>query len=370
MLLYIFSTITSVIFAYLYQISNKFRINNKPSRIVKTIGLVSFVTSFLTLFILSGFRYYVGVDYTSYTKWFYTILENKPSYFEPGFTKMIQTIQIYSYNPQTLFVAASLIALGGMYISIKKYSINPALSVYLFCTMGFLSHSLNLTRQFIAIGIVMLAFGFLVERKFFKFIIIIIIAALFHKTALILLPLYFLLNVKVKPKLFILLIACSLALSLLSRSIVNILLAHFYPQYQNNSLVNTALVSKYYVLMSFSLVILCIYLISQKKLSINKTNDRIMVNIVLFVAIAHTIFIWLPLANRLSLYIDILLIIVIPQLLHLIPNKMHRYIITVVFVVYFALTFWVSLLHNSNNILPYDNVLFTGTHNHIVQGAY
>jgi len=68
---------------------------------------------------------------------------------------------------------------------LKKYSYNIFMSLIILMIFRYTDFPLNAMRNGIAVGITFFSTQYLIEKKIFKFILCIIIATLFHKTALI-----------------------------------------------------------------------------------------------------------------------------------------------------------------------------------------
>lgn len=78
-----------------------------------------------------------------------------------------------------------------------RYSRNMFLSFYLHVTIGLFSVTMSAFRQTIAICIILFAFDAMLKNKFFKFVIIVLIASLFHTSAIFFLPIYFIKDIKI-----------------------------------------------------------------------------------------------------------------------------------------------------------------------------
>lgn len=75
---------------------------------------------------------------------------------------------------------------------ILKYSQNPMLSLMVYAALGFLFFSMAGLRQTLAMSATLVALVFLLEGKWAFFLLFCFIASLFHKTAVIFLPVIFL----------------------------------------------------------------------------------------------------------------------------------------------------------------------------------
>lgn len=364
MLTYTITILSTAMFAWLHEVSSKMKTGSYPALGIKRASFAFLLFSFLSIFLLSALRVDVGIDYPSYTSWFDNLYTYESAYFEPGFTAMIQIIQYFTLDAQWLFIASSAITLSLVFISAKKYSPMFAFSIFLFCTMGFLSHSFNLTRQFIAIAIVLFAYGYIVDKKLLKYLTTVIVASLFHKTALIMLPAYFLL--RMRPSKFVWLAAAVAAtlLTIFKSQVISFVVENFYPQYYDKAFVGETIGSSYYMIVSATLIGSVLYFIQQKRLNLKVARDRIIVNLVLTVALLHVVLNWMPLSNRVSLYFDVLLILIIPQLIKLLNEKTRKRIVTMIAVAYFTLAAFLSFSSNANGVLPYKSVVFGCTNSH------
>ena len=80
------------------------------------------------------------------------------------------------------------------------------ISLFVFICFGVYTFSFNGTRQAMAAAILMLSFYYVINGRFYKFLIMVLLGTLFHKSLLVVIPFYFLLRIKYSYKLFFLLI--------------------------------------------------------------------------------------------------------------------------------------------------------------------
>lgn len=83
---------------------------------------------------------------------------------------------------------------------INRYSCNPQISFAIFLSFGFFIYSFCILRQTLAIAVLLFAIPYIEERKLSKFIVIILFSFTIHRTAIILLPIYFLFNIELTKK--------------------------------------------------------------------------------------------------------------------------------------------------------------------------
>ena len=79
---------------------------------------------------------------------------------------------------------------------IKLYSEDYEMSTVMYICLGLLTFNMNGMRQALAMAICLLAYEFIEKKKFFPFLLTILVATLFHKTAIVFLPFYLIRNIK------------------------------------------------------------------------------------------------------------------------------------------------------------------------------
>ena len=100
-------------------------------------------------------------------------------------------------------------------------------SPYTLFIILFFNKSLNMVRQTIAIGFILLAYGQAVNNKFIRYFVLNIIAVLFHKTAIIAFPIFFILkliNSKNSKKNIFIIVCISISIIILFRPIIMLLI--------------------------------------------------------------------------------------------------------------------------------------------------
>jgi transmembrane protein EpsG len=131
-----------------------------------------------------------------------------------GFGLLQMVLQRYSDDPQILIFTTAVITNVLIIIGLYKYSRLFELSIYIYITGGLFLVTMNGIRQCLATAIIFTATKYLIEGNWFKYIFVVIIAALFHQSALILIPIYFLVRYKAwtKATLIILLVSAIIVL--------------------------------------------------------------------------------------------------------------------------------------------------------------
>lgn len=114
------------------------------------------------------------------------------------------------------FVAITAILVGGLvFTAIARQSRFPALAVYFFVTTSNYFVSLNVVRQYIAVGFVLVAVEFAVDRRVWRFAACILAAALFHRSAVLAGVIWFLPVLRFGPSTCFVVVAATLGGSVL-----------------------------------------------------------------------------------------------------------------------------------------------------------
>ena len=148
--------------------------------------------------LVAGLRSYsVGTDSGSYVRYFNIIrtfadvTANGQIMGEYGFWILTWLIHFISNQYMAFFLVIALIVVGCYQWVIVKHSARIEISLFVFITMGFYTFFFNGARQGIACAIFALAISPLLEKNFPKYLLYVLFAFLFHKTAIMLLPVYF-----------------------------------------------------------------------------------------------------------------------------------------------------------------------------------
>ena len=190
-------TITLVFFISYYAQSRRWVIIGDEMVESKKYNVFVFFTA-LILIAVSGLRFGVGTDFFGYAlhyriSW-QELWNNIITFHEPG-TDIIAYFSQYLYNDSVTFIFLTALVTVFLNVNtIRKYSDDFCLGVLLYIFIGAWHGSFNAIRQYLAAGVLFYGHRMILERKFWKWTIIVFIAMLFHRTALVMLPIYFIAN--------------------------------------------------------------------------------------------------------------------------------------------------------------------------------
>lgn len=145
----------------------------------------------------------LGVDYLNYKNNYWDVYKNldllNAIKYDSDVGYGLMNWGISRFTSDFWVFRAILFAITFSIISvwIWKYSKNVALSYFIFIALGFIGFDFTILRQALVVSLSVWSYKYLIERKTFKFVLIVLLAAFFHKTALIMLLIYPLLSKRV-----------------------------------------------------------------------------------------------------------------------------------------------------------------------------
>ena len=157
------------------------------------------VVTFAVIIFFAGMRTTVG-DTTAYIKMFndYPLLQNAQNIIfdntvkERGFKLFSIVVKTYISNDYTVWFSIIAIISGiCVMIPIYKYSCNFTASAFLFMASCQFSWMFNGMRQFLAASIAFVCTGLILKNKTLLYIVIICLLGTIHRSAFILIPIYF-----------------------------------------------------------------------------------------------------------------------------------------------------------------------------------
>lgn len=148
---------------------------------------------------------------------------------EPGYRLLNKLLSSFTTAPQAITIANALLLFVFLYCFIRDSSNEPMLSIWLFVTLGLFQSDMNITRNAIAVFLCFSAFRWIRERRLLRYVLTVLLASTIHQTALLFLPLYFLVRyVQMNPRRVLILLLVFLALGL-NISLVRGKLAAVFP---------------------------------------------------------------------------------------------------------------------------------------------
>lgn len=266
-------------------------------------------------------RYGIGYDYFNYQELYEQLgpmpvaqlLQDHVALEFPGYALYTRLCYLLGLSYRGLLLVTNLFLTSVVLWFIKKYSPLPWLSLYLYLTMQFFAHSMNLFRQSIAATICLLAYPFLKKRKLLPFVLIVLIAATFHVSAVFLLPFYWVLNWKADGRIYAVIGAVCVPFYLFSNQAAQFLTQYLFPNYAGyiGSRYWVGLGERYavYPILYFAAVFLL-----RKKLLSADSNNRQLINSAFYVMLLYIFSTHHMILERFSIYLFMYGMILLPKL--------------------------------------------------------
>ena len=177
---------------------------------------ISIMGALVSLILVSGLRNNIGDTffYVHSYKMFNFTWDFIKTQKDIGFGILQMILKCYSDDPQILIFTTAFITNLLIVIVLFKYSRIFEISIYVYITGGLFLVTMNGIRQCLAASIIFSATKLLIEGKWFKYILVIIFASLFHQSALILIPISFLVRYKAWSKATLILLLMSILIVL------------------------------------------------------------------------------------------------------------------------------------------------------------
>lgn len=262
------------------------------------------------------------------------------------FYMLMRLYATFTKEPRLFLIICTIPYMYAISRLIYKYSKAPYFSFIMFFSLNYFAFSFTLIRHCIALAFLIFAYDGLVERNFRKFLVFVIIATAFHRTAFIFIIAYPLLKVKCGLK-NIILVFCSLIISiifrntLLNRLIILIGSKHFlqYLDAQANTLV--------FFFMNF-LILLYVFFIAYKYYK----NNSLLINVfTIGICFASCMFFFSE-AFRICTFFSIYSIIILPNAIKEIEDFNIRILSIYGLLILFIVYFFLFTMYN-NEIYPY-----------------
>lgn len=295
--------------------------------------------SMASLVLISGLRLNIGDTYVyrdSYesNEFTWEFIQGEK---DIGFGMLQMVLQHFSADAQILIFTTALITNVLIVLVLYKYTKLFELSLFVYIASGMYLVSMNGIRQYLAAAVIFASTKFILEGHFIKYLLTVLFASAFHQSALILIPIYFVVRREAWTKTTFLLMAGAAAIVLGYNQFADALFAVLGEEgYGGYSEFNEGGANVIRMAVSAAPLVLA-FLGREKFREIFPKSDYI-VNLallgVLFMAIATQNWIF----ARFSIYFDLFNLIVISWIVHLFARKNRNFIyysIVVCYVIFF-----------------------------------
>lgn len=316
------------------------------------------VIIFLTFGLLwcaSSFRYGIGTDYFNYYQRYIDIQTG--SYTGEPLFLIVNRIASYFQNFQIVILITSTIFLFCIfrYIASNKVSWTWGLIIFMYST--FYNMSYNAVRQVVATSIFLIAIKYIKDKNFWKYLILILIAAGFHTLALAYLPLYFINYLNLSKKTFFYWLFGAVGVAVVYK-LFGDYLSRYIPKLAEYTAANNSSANIQYLFFAFVNIIILIgiyYLLNTQKnsVAINSIEIKLQIILLLLIIVVYVF----PLGYRMIFMLMPTQIVLVPRLLAGCKNSLMKIMIGSGFLITFLGTFMVAIVKlNWHETIPYVSV--------------
>jgi len=284
-------------------------------------GRIIFCTAATLVFIvISALRFQVGYDYNLYGGTYFnmqylTFEDIGADKMEKGFLLPLYVLNLAFEEYYVVFIYTSIIIYSAVFYLIGKNSPNPWISTTAFLCLGAFFNSMCFLRQFIAALIVTYAIQFLNKKQLWRFFILVIAAAAFHWSALLMLGMWILLVIK-PGKIYLGIVSVgTVAFCFVSRSLMYWAIDNFYMYKDYNPETNPeasmGLPIQYTIMFGVLFVISFIF---RKRLVEKNQKNSLYINCLMYTVVFEAM------GTRHGVLSRFAILVYLPAILYLVPD--------------------------------------------------
>ncbi len=332
----------------------------------RAVNSLMIISIFVILTLLAALRLEVGNDYGTYVVTCHEIFQRGYVVTEPGFNFVVRILYTLSGKEDYLLMFAVFgAAIVAIFLKVLRDQADSfALAFFVFMTMGFYFRSFNTVRYYFVLAIATFALRYLMDIKpqgMIKFFALILFAALFHKSVLIVIPMYFIARIPWKKWALIPLVLLGAVAALLHEQIMAVALK-LYPSYNNTVYIeeaHTIIENAAPITGCLFVIALCIYCYGDAiKESV---ANRMYMNMNIMAVVLYLSCFWMPLVTRFAYYLTTCQILLLPNIICSIKDEKKKKRVTLMVIV-FCLLYFAYFLYKADvegiRVLPYKSWLF------------
>ncbi len=323
------------------------------------VNIAAGLLIFTALFMVSALRLNVGNDYSNYVEFMHLVYSRAYVPTEIGFNALSYVVY-YLCGFENYILVFALLAFATIYFFMKAMYQQSEwfnFSFLMFMLLGLYFQSLSTVRYYLALGMALYSIKFVIKRDWPRFVLVIIIGALFHKSLLVVLLLYPLASIKWKRWMYAALLTAGIS-CLFLKDIYLKIVVFLYPSYENTEYLaggtSRANIVRCIAIFVFSLWFYREYVKDDRSLSFYFDLN-------VMASILYIFGSFLPVISRIGYYMTVTHILFVPALiLRIKDEKKRKTVISIVILIcigYFAL-YMRGAADDGVRILPYQTFIF------------
>lgn len=335
---------------------------------------------FVILFLLSACRLNVGNDYARYVEFMHLVNCNAYVPTEIGFNLLVKLVYGLSGYENFLLVFAfySFVTVLFFLLALYEQSDEFGLAFFLFMTLGYYFQTFSTVRYYLALAVALYSMKFVMRRQWGRFVVLVLLGSAFHKSLLVVIPLYFLASLAWKKwQLAIAALFCTTFLFMQDYYLK--LVVFLYPTYEDTEYLEGG--TSYISIVRCGAVLLfagIVYLMRKKETArrsaadyagSGRSGEEALWNrrfwfyfyLNLGALILYVFCSFLPIISRIGYYLMVSQILYLPMLLEAVPSRKWRRLFRMGIILAAVLYFAMYLRKGAGDgvlILPYRTFFF------------
>lgn len=317
---------------------------------VRNIIIIGFAVVYIIM--MQGLRHQsIGVDTSSYIIGYnlsknVNVFEGEKLFnYESGYILLNHILNKLGVSEQAFLIIISIIIIVPISIILIKKSKMPALSILLYMAFGFFTMTFSGLRQSIAMGILFFSYMYIQDRKLIQFLICLLLACTFHKSAIGFIIAYPLYNVNLKSRDYIFFVIPIFLIAFILRSEIFEYLAFLF----KGESVASEVTGAYGLFLFMILTLILSYLFYRKEnKDVNAYRNYILVAIFIQMLASCS-----NVVGRMGYYYWIFITLLVPEILKNQKKGLDRFLYGTAITTFLVVYYTMSLRSGYLNIVPY-----------------
>ena len=316
---------------------------------------------FVILFAVSACRLNVGNDYAKYVEFMHLIACDAYDYVptEVGFNVLV-TVLYELAGAENFLLVFAVFAFFTLWLFLKamyEQSDSFGWSFFLFMAFGFYFSTFNTVRYYLALAMALYSIKYVLKKEWGKFVLLVLLGSAFHKSMLVVIPLYFLATLAWKKWQMALMALFCTTFFFLQDFYLKVVV-FLYPSYEDTEYLEGG-ISWFNILRCLGVLVFA--LLYYKQAVEGSRRNRFYFYCNLGALVLYTCCSFLPIITRIGYYLNVTQILFIPAVLAKIEDKRQKRCWSIVIGLAAAGYFGLYLLRAGNDgirVLPYQTFMF------------
>lgn len=345
--------IISLMFIYAAQTKrNKYLINNNKKNIsikstsnltIKRYNIIFFL-SMVPIIILIGLRNIsVGYDTSAYVEVFFRVLSDSlrvsdSEWLSVGYIFLCKIIGFFSNDSYVLYnLTFATLTVYFLYKSIWENSKNPVFSIFILFSTCLVYQAFNQSRQMLAISMMLYAWKYIEKKQIKKYLLMCLLAFSIHKSALVMLPFYWISKIKINKKTLIKYTISSTFIFAFFGTIKKVLLMTYYGKtYLDRGFFSSQTSTVFNLIFRLGLLFACLYYSKYIKEDEKKELNGLF-NMSIWCIMFQLLTLKIYIFGRITTYFYIFYVLLIPNIYAKISSKKKKTVFLVMNIFLFVI---------------------------------